>query len=389
MNERKRGRVIRPALLIGTIIFILQLFSSGTSLANEMAAATTVEATGQAAIAGSNMVVARDSAIADALRKAVEQTIGAFVSSDTMVESYEVLRDSIYTRTEGYVKSYAITGESQADGIYTVKVRAIVALEEVEDELDSLGLIQRRAERPRVLFMMTERRIGRDSHSSWRAEAGEGAYSQSALKESFLAKGFSVVAAGSENKEDFSSYKESLTVDDAREAGKRAGAGIVVLGKALVREGPASGTGVTIYLADIAAEAVRVDDGSVLASAMGQGTARNISSSTGSAEALTKASRDLSEGLIKQITAKWTGGSDLVVITLKGASYEKAVEFKRILRSRIRGVEAVFQRRFEGTGAAFEVESKIPAQAIADEISRQGYKVVGATGNTIEVEAGN
>ena len=52
-------------------------------------------------------------------------------------------------------------------------------------------------------------------------------------------------------------------------------------------------------------------------------------------------------------------------------------------------MDAVYQRRFEGTDTAFEVESKIPAQAIADEISRQGYKVIGATGNTIEVEAGN
>ncbi|OGP15199.1 MAG: hypothetical protein A2054_05735 [Deltaproteobacteria bacterium GWA2_55_10] len=385
MIEWKRALGPSTLLLFGTLIFILQLFISSNSLASEKA--MTVEATGFAAIADSNTVVARDSATADALRKAVEQTVGAFVSSDTVVESYEVLRDSIYTRTEGYVKSYAIIGESQADGAYTVKVRAIVASGEVEDELDALGLIQRKAQRPRVLFMIAEKRLGKDSQS-WSGSEEEAASSEVSLKETFLSKGFSVVAATKDSKDDFFSSAEGLTIDDARKAGERSGAGIVVFGKATVRDGPRSASFVTIFFADISAEAVRVDDGSVLAAAEGHGIARHISSSIGRADAITKASRELSDALIKQITAKWAG-QDLVIITLKGAPYEKAVEFKRLLRSRIRGVDAVYQRRFEGTDTAFEVESKIPAQAIADEISRQGYKVIGATGNTIEVEAGN
>lgn len=384
MIEWKRGRSI--GLFIGTFILVFQLFLSSTSIASEKE--LTVDVTGAAAIVDSNTVVARDSAIADAMRKAVEQAIGTFVSSDTLVESYEVLRDSIYTRTEGYVKSYAVTGESQSEGVYTVKVRAVVASGEVEDELDSLGLIQRKAERPRVLFIITEKKIDNEGYPSSWSESEDGmASSEAALKESFLAKGFSVVAA-QENKDDLSFSVDGITLDEARAAGKRAGAGLVVFGKAVVREGPKTGTGVATYFADVSAEAVRVDDGRVMASSKGQGASRHISNVRGGYNALAQASQELSEGLIKQLTAKWAG-QDLVIITIKGAPYEKAVEFKRLLRSGIRGVEAVYQRRFEGSDAAFEVETKIPAQAIADEISRQGYKVTGATGSTIEVEAGN
>ena len=79
-----------------------------------------------------------------------------------------------------------------------------------------------------------------------------------------------------------------------------------------------------------------------------------------------------------------------VRITLKGADYDDVVEFKRLLKSRVRGIAALYQRSFVEGVAAFEVESRVAAQAIADEISRlEGFRVTGATQNTIEVEAGN
>jgi hypothetical protein len=51
-------------------------------------------------------------------------------------------------------------------------------------------------------------------------------------------------------------------------------------------------------------------------------------------------------------------------------------------------VSAVYQRRFEGSEAVFEVESRVPASAIADDLSRLpgwSLSVTGTTPNTIEV----
>ncbi len=44
---------------------------------------------------GGRKDIARDHAIKDDLRKAVEQAVGTFISSETVVENYEVLSDRI------------------------------------------------------------------------------------------------------------------------------------------------------------------------------------------------------------------------------------------------------------------------------------------------------
>jgi hypothetical protein len=49
--------------------------------------------------------IARDQAIKDALRKAVEQAVGTFISSETVVENYEVLSDRIYSKPRGTLRN--------------------------------------------------------------------------------------------------------------------------------------------------------------------------------------------------------------------------------------------------------------------------------------------
>ncbi len=47
---------------------------------------------------GGRKDIARDHAIKCALRKVVEKAVGTFISSDTVVENYEVLSDRIYSK---------------------------------------------------------------------------------------------------------------------------------------------------------------------------------------------------------------------------------------------------------------------------------------------------
>lgn len=50
--------------------------------------AQTVIAEGVGAVFGNDRAIARDQAIQDALRKAVEQAVGTLVSSETMVQNF-------------------------------------------------------------------------------------------------------------------------------------------------------------------------------------------------------------------------------------------------------------------------------------------------------------
>lgn len=50
----------------------------------------------------------KDSAFKDAVRTAVEQVVGVYINSNTVVSNAQVELDKIYTASEGYVNSFSI-----------------------------------------------------------------------------------------------------------------------------------------------------------------------------------------------------------------------------------------------------------------------------------------
>lgn len=352
-----------------------------------------VRSTGSATVGARGTALARDAAVDDALRKAVEEAVGTMVSSDTVVENYSVLSDRVYTRSEGYVTEYAVVDEGMTGDLYTVTVEADVTKGPLRDDLQGLGLLMRRAEMPDVLFMVAEKRFDRGGYSYWWREsrAGEGSAAESAMKEYFLDKGFEVVDASNPPRPGLSA---ELTGSDARRVGAESGAEVVVYGTSRVTEGPRTpGSAVGVYLADVTAQAVRVDDGKVLASATGHGTARHISETTGADRAVRSATEELAARLATQIADRWAGPF-MVRVVLRGVEgQERAAEFKELLISRVRGVDAVYQRRLGGGTAVFEVESGYSAQDMADDLAGLDLRdaelrVTGTTPDTVEVTAG-
>lgn len=171
-------------------------------------------------------------------------------------------------------------------------------------------------EKPRILFMIAEQNIGHQHYVFWwwggneyRGETVDMSAAETALKEAFLNKGFDVA--------DISGTTDTLEISNAFmvadisnagaiQIGKKVNAEIVVKGKALAKEGPRTpGSSVGSYVADVTAEAIRIDNGQVLASSKGHGVSRNISEVTGGIEALSKAGSELADRLIEQIYAKW------------------------------------------------------------------------------------
>jgi len=170
--------------------------------------------------------------------------------------------------------------------------------------------------KPRVLFMIAEQNIGQKHYFFWwwgereyMGETVDMSAAETSLKETFIDKGFDVVdISGSTGTFEISNaFKVAdLSNDGAVQIAKKLNADIVVKGKALAKEGPRTqGSAVGSYIADVTVQAIRIDDGRVLASAKGHGTARNISEVTGGIEALSKAGNDAATRLIDQIYEKW------------------------------------------------------------------------------------
>lgn len=384
-----RSSGIFPAFPLVLLFFVSILFLPSISKAEDTVA---VEARGAATAVSGDWASARDAAIADALRKAVEQVVGTMVSSDTATENFQLISDSVYTKSEGFIKSYSIVSEQRSADLVEVLVSAIVETGELKGDLVAMGLLQKKAGRPRVLFMVAEKGLGRLDYEYWWKEGGTTlpvSATEAALKSAFLAKGFNVVdiTGNLEGVGVSGAFRPDITIEGARRTGKRLNAEVVIYGTSLMQEGPSSGaTSVSAYISEITAQAVRVDDGALLASAKGRGTAKHIIRSTGESVAITAAAAMAADNLASQISAKWAGPR-FINITLSGAPYEKTVEFKRLLRTKVRGITAIYQRRHQGDETSLEVESKEDSGSLADAISRLGgFRVTGFSSDTIEVE---
>ncbi|MBR3623310.1 MAG: hypothetical protein IKN43_08195 [Selenomonadaceae bacterium] len=62
----------------------------------------------------------------DALRNAVESAVGVYVDSKTLTENYALVKDRVFTSSEGFIASFEKLSEKYENGIYIVKVRADV-----------------------------------------------------------------------------------------------------------------------------------------------------------------------------------------------------------------------------------------------------------------------
>jgi hypothetical protein len=81
----------------------------------------------------------RSNALEDAYRNAVSQAVGTYVSSETSVENFVVIKDAITTRSKGYITGYDIINEGNESGMYQMQINATVSLSPIKADAKLLA----------------------------------------------------------------------------------------------------------------------------------------------------------------------------------------------------------------------------------------------------------
>ncbi len=352
---------------------------------------TEVQAEGVASLAGVAKDIARDKALENALRLAVEQAVGTLVESETVVENYQVLSDRIYTNSSGYVSSYDILSERSEDALYFVKVLAKVKTSGLSNDLAAIGLLMSRVEKPRVAVMISETNAQQQTNyggTSVRTSPGSTVYqgymssytnnisqAESIIISAFQDKGFLVVDAGViRSKLEAQSAYAAFQGDNAKAASlaNSFGADILVIGEALLSFTQIPDTGMVTAHATMNARAVRAGNGEIVASSQGQGKAPHLDPTTGSQKALEKASQLLSRDIIGKVLKKWqeeTSGSRMIAVNINGVNPESLSILKEQLKSKVRGVSQIYQREFSGSSARLDIEFKGNGNKLSEAIT--------------------
>ncbi len=350
----------------------------------EVSSAQRVSAVGQAAVIGNDVANARDKAVDDALRKAVEQSVGTMISSETVTQNFQLLSDKIYSKARGYVRNYKITSEKQDQGVYIVGVDAEVSQGNLKNDVDGITHILRAKNMPRMLIMIAEQNIGQGDANFWwgnktfstNLDAAENTFMDHWMKKGVrfvdrqalmgkISAGPAVTSAEPTN-------------DAIKEFAGKSGAEVVIVGKAVATDvGTIMGTQMHSARANISLRALSLDTGRILATATRSEAVGHVDPQTGGTLALKKAAEKSADELLEKILAQWeseVSGPATVHLNITNVKQSKNLRsIAQVLREQVRGVQDVRQLSFRNKSAELEVELKGSAQDLADELETKTF----------------
>tara|TARA_Y100000996_G_scaffold84249_1_gene58258 strand:- start:97 stop:726 length:630 start_codon:yes stop_codon:yes gene_type:complete len=128
----------------------------------------------------------KDAAIEQAKRDAVENGLGAYISSETVVTATS-LSDNIYSKAQGFVKKFDIVNEKKdPDGNWEITISAEVTqmLDQVMQDEAALQTLLNSMNRPRIIFLLREENLIDNTPTD---------FAETKLLSMFYDKGFDVV----------------------------------------------------------------------------------------------------------------------------------------------------------------------------------------------------
>ena len=333
----------------------------------------------------------KDAAIEQAKRDAVENGLGAYISSETVVTATS-LSDNIYSKAQGFVKKFEIVNEKKdPDGNWEITISAEVTqmLDQVMQDEAALQTLLNSMNRPRIIFLLREENLIDNTPTD---------FAETKLLSMFYEKGFDVVdrqlVQALKGKPDFEQALEGNVAAAAKIAGML-GAEVIVIGTAKISSG-GEFYGMTSGQADLNGKIVRVDTGEILAVVPNaHGKKPHISPSTAGVNAVNQAAAKMGEDIIRQLIQKWsTQQSNFVkvFIVLKNADFGSYMMFQSFLSAQtVSGIRNAYSKSLNDGVAEYEVEFEGKAMDLAMGLSQTtpdglNFKVTGMTGNRITAE---
>jgi len=375
-----------PAVLSGS------LWAQGTG----QGGTSEIEATGTGAILAGDVALARDRAIDDALRKAVEQALGTYLKSETIVQNFQVVDDNILAWSEGYVRNYQVVSEYKADeNTYKVTLRASVEMSNLQKDAEAVQSLIAKMGNPRLMILINEQNIG-ESYDRYAYFSVDMTSAETVMLDEFNKQGFECVdpATAKEN-----TARESILAaleGDAKAAAAiavRQGAEVIITGKAFAKV--ASGInlgGMKSCQANFTGRAIKADVATILATTSQHAAVPHIDEITGGTMAIEKASRLAATDLISKILAKWKEefykATTVKLQVLGIQTFSQASDFSSTVKYYIRGIKSVNQRNVAGGAAEYDVKITGNADQLARELERKDFekfnvKVTAVTPNKI------
>lgn len=366
---------MRPlhAVAVGVMVGALTSMALGQPVAVAPPMEQWVEATGRAAGTGDT---AHQEAKAKALRTAVEEACGVFLTSQSKTRDYKAVYDKVFANAVGYVREFKIVKTEVAGDVTTVRVRALVSTRKFEEDWASIAHTIEQENNPRVIVAIVE--AIHQSPSGPTYEVKEDGIVQSTIEEFLLSKGLTLMdrtIAADIAKRD---VLLAAIKDDATEMaalGSRFKADVVVTGKASVKYGKTlevAGQEMHQYVATLNIRVIQTDSARILATkSFPQVTTTTLQRGGGEDKALAKLANECAPQLLSAVVEAWKNRANVsrtVQLTISGMDHEMWKTFKEAAE-KIPGVQALRLREITEGLANIDAEYQFTNETLADRLT--------------------
>ena len=286
----------------------------------------------------------------DALRAAVENTLGVLVDSQTLVQNSMLINDQIYTQSRGFVNDYHVLSRDQPNS-------------KLMSELTRLGIINVQLRNPKIAVYVPEQHLNYGVGGS----GGE-----TAIVKALINAGFSnVVEVGTGL-----SYSNPMGMNAAqmRQAAQAYGADIMIVGESFSEGVGDVGdwlpgnqrTNMQACRARVEAKMFIVRTGQIIAADGKYGSAYDNSQAVASKKALAAAGADMGNYFVEQITGMYTSRQGVEVVVY-GADFSK-INLVQAALGKVNRVKNVNLSSYEGGRAVFNVQYGGSPQTLFNEL---------------------
>lgn len=369
-------------MLAAIFFFSVTLMLPIAGQTEQEAIVKTVEVIGTGRIYGDDMPTAKSRATSNSLISAVALAAADLLTVDSMVRNFQTLNEVIYSRTDEFIRDYKVLTSSVSGNEYRVMVQVSVLVNKIEEQLSNAGIILVKKEMPRVLFLISEQKLG-DPLPTY--PEGEGSdyfrpFSESAMAETMKAKGFFVIDPGGmvRTAEGASQpFETEINDPEAIRIGLRFQADVVIVGRSLAyKTSSVMGENIRSFQGIVRARALRTDSGEEIASTTQTIITTHTDEIAGGKGALSNAGSLAGEALAFQITESWQKEEkkpEIVEILVEGTGdLANFVKFRRVIRD-MAGVTGIQVKEMKPNEATLLVNFEGSAKALADALMLKSF----------------
>ncbi len=328
--------------------------------------------------------VDEESALNDALRKAVEEGGKIKLYSESKTENYELVKDTILAQASGMIKEYKILKKGASPlGGHFVQIKAVVDRKMIDATWAQVEILLKQLGRPKILVSIVERiyDTSRPDHHVERVDADSMLASK--IEQLLVEKGFALVDKGQIDANKQAKLKQA-TIDMDNAAMKRlaaeTGAQMYIVGNCRA-SGPqiSKAYGVKLYMweTDLTIKAYWAETAGILfaENKVGDRSGSRVQGPPGAKKAIAKSGDALARKCLKNILAKWSklavGGGN-VVLEIKGAKFKQVLAIQKALK-KIKNVKEV-RRKWNKPVAKFEIITKDTAEKFVEHVAELEFK---------------